>query len=74
MEEIQQALLDRSGMGMFVSLETKHRSNSSSSRHRHLYREVDCQLIRKVVEVFKMDMMMFQYSAEQYLAGVSVQC
>jgi glucuronate isomerase len=74
MEEMQTALLDKSGMGKFVTLETKHRANSSSNEHKHLYRDVDCEVIRKVVDMFKMDMMLFQYSAEQYLASGSVHC
>ena len=74
LEEMQQALLDKSGMGKYVSLETKHRSNSSSAEHRYLYKEVDCMVIRKVVDMYKMDMLLFQYSAEQYLEDGGVIC
>ena len=73
-EELQQALLDRSGMGRFVTLETKHRSNSSSVEHRDMYKDVDCEVIRKVMNMFRMDMMLFQYSAENYLTNSGVHC
>ena len=62
------------GMGKSVKLETKHRSDSSHVKHRYMYKEVDCMVILKVVDLYKMDMLLFQYSAEQYLEEAGVIC
>ena len=74
LEDINEALLMKSGMGKHVRIETKHRSKSRSEDHRYLYRDVECRVIKKVVKMFRMDFILFQYSAQQYLVDAGVTC
>ena len=71
MKEDESALLSVSGMGELAELQERHKGQRKGGL---FYREVPCGILKKVVDLVKMDMELFQYSEKQYLLENGVDC